>query len=54
MSEAAVIAKIIFVMIGTHWLAMKAGWQGYTEGVRIWRLGGWTTDTLHARTSKPR
>jgi len=23
-----------------HWLAMKAGWTGYTDNVRIWRLGG--------------
>ena len=22
-----------------HWLAMKAGWDGYTPNVRIWRIG---------------
>jgi len=23
-----------------HWLAMKAGWDGYEQGVRVWRLDG--------------
>ncbi len=23
-----------------YWLAMEAGWTGYTDGVKVWRLSG--------------